>query len=715
MDQDTKPGPAFSPLQKQSLLLGCVDIHRRMAELESLLTEAGQPTLFSRYVADLTPVEQQVLRDYFARIREVMSNLLRAHDIPLKRERVSLRWTATTSLIFLHVAVAEMSSGKLRGYGELTPDGRMAALRIQQELDRLVEQAARILHQGTGGDLAGRLARLEDSVPDLAQALETIEEVVTRRKLVEFRPQVELILRRLENSRLEIAVFGRVGSGKSSLLNHVAGQDVLPVGVTPVTAVPTRLTWGQRSQVNVDFVDAASREIPLSEVEEYASEARNPGNRRHVTRIEVALPSPRLRDGVLLVDTPGVGSLARSGSRETLAYLPQCDLAVVLVDAGSTLNEEDLALLRLLLEAGTPVQILLSKSDLLSQADRSRMLEYVERQVENALGVTLPAFPVSVIGAEEALLHEWFEREVVPLCDRRHELMQASLRRKAAHLRDAILATLELLDRRQSDSPLPEVQDQMRRLLQTGDDLLRDAKSRVLDWRQNRDQQPEVALKRAAEAIVRADDRNTDRPAILRQTIETALREQAQTAVAFADGLPRQLTVIVRELQPIAPDAGVDATAMDRSPPAGLPVPDRNLSADHAVPRPPWWSLGSRRIGSQVVLQRLRESFGADISDSFMDYSRKVEIWLRDYIARLTSIYEAQVEVIRQRLRRRGDDSMTGEAVDATELEQDIRRRREIGSPDGPTDSARSQAAMSADGSKGNSQAQTAAIHLRWD
>ena len=196
MGQTTNPGTAFNPLQKQSLLFACLDIHRRMAELESLLTQAEQPTLFSRYVADLAPVEQRVLRDYFARIREVMGNLLGAHNIPLNGKRVSLRWTATTSLTFLHVAVDEMSPGKLRGYGELTSEGRTAVLRIQQELERLVEQAAATLREGAGGDLAGRLSRLEESVPDLAQALETIEEVVTRRGLVEFRPQIELILRR---------------------------------------------------------------------------------------------------------------------------------------------------------------------------------------------------------------------------------------------------------------------------------------------------------------------------------------------------------------------------------------------------------------------------------------------------------------------------------------------------------------------------------------
>lgn len=66
--------------------------------------------------------------------------------------------------------------------------------------------------------------------------LSTLERVATRWRLVEYRPTRELIVDWLEKPCFEIAVFERVSSGKPSLLNHIAGSSVLPVGVTPVTA-----------------------------------------------------------------------------------------------------------------------------------------------------------------------------------------------------------------------------------------------------------------------------------------------------------------------------------------------------------------------------------------------------------------------------------------------------------------------------------------------
>jgi hypothetical protein len=160
----------------------------------------------------------------------------------------------------------------------------------------LIVRVGAYLRQGTGHDLAERLSRLEASSISAA-TLVTLDRVITRRGLVEFRSQLEMLAHRLESPQFEVAVFGRVSSGKSSLLNHLLGQDVLPVGVTPVTAVPTRLVRGDRPGTLISFAERGPRTVPVEELREYASEEGNPGNHKHVTGILVQLPSPRLRAG----------------------------------------------------------------------------------------------------------------------------------------------------------------------------------------------------------------------------------------------------------------------------------------------------------------------------------------------------------------------------------------------------------------------------------
>ncbi len=282
--------------------------------------------------------------------------------------------------------------------------------------------------------------------------MKLLERIITKHGLVEFRPLLDMIVSRLESPEFEIAVFGRVSSGKSSLLNCILEGPVLPVGVTPITAVPTRVVRGPEPAAEVAFADGRPARVAVEELKQYVSEEGNPGNAKHVTSVLVELPAPRLSEGVVLVDTPGVGSLATVGGAETFAYLPRCDLGIVLLDAGSTLNQEDLTILRSLYDAGIPAMVLVSKCDLLSQPDRQRVVSYVGQHLQSDLGLNLPVHLVSTVGPDRPLLERWFDNEIVPLLKQHQSLVAASLWRKTAHLRESVTAVLRRSPQKGSQS-----------------------------------------------------------------------------------------------------------------------------------------------------------------------------------------------------------------------------------------------------------------------
>lgn len=195
---------------------------------------------------------------------------------------------------------------------------------LVDEMVSAVEKLDSYLAQGLGQDLEARLDRLSKAGANVGLD-KSLERIVNGQGFVEFRPTVSTILDRLESRSFEIALFGRVSSRKSSLLNHIVQNDILPVGVNPITAAPTRLVYGDAPRLTVSYADRNAERTGLARLAEFVSEQHNPGNYRHVTRVVVELPSARLRDGVVLVDTPGLGSLATSGAAETLAYLPRSE------------------------------------------------------------------------------------------------------------------------------------------------------------------------------------------------------------------------------------------------------------------------------------------------------------------------------------------------------------------------------------------------------
>lgn len=662
---------------KRSFLFGFLDIHRRMAEIEAMLAQSLTPSAFSQHVGDLSPTERRVIQDYFARVRSTMLACLEETGIPLETRQTSLRWALQCGMIFLDIAVAEMSPDRLGGYGPLDAAGQAQAVKIQQELTRVFNRVATYLRQGLGQDLEKRLARLE-AAPASVETLTVLDRIITRRGLVEFRPQLDLIVRRLEAPQFEIAVFGRVSSGKSSLLNHIVGRDVLPVGVTPITAVPTRLVRGEKPAAIISFAELPPRSVPMEELAHYASEEGNPGNQKHVIGILVQLPAPRLREGVVLVDTPGVGSLARSGSAETFAYLPRCDLGVVLLGAASSLTPDDLDLLRLLYEAGIPAQVVLSKADLVTPADRQKTADYVREHIRREHGLDLPVHPVSTVGADELLLTRWFEHEVEPLLARHRSLTEASLRRKIAHLQESVAAVLQTLLARQEagrpDGRAPDSMRSLRQYMDDADEVIRQTQLRCRDWTMEEPALLEIVVNDAAQAVVTSVGKpgtEDDLPVLI--VLQRVLAQRDQMAQEVVTTLQRTLAGILDSLRQSAPLAHADATSIRDLAFRGLPAHDLAPFREKLRWVRPWWASPFARLAVWTIRRDLQKHLGLTLREQIELHDRQLQAWLKACVGQLVDLYEAQAEVFREQARLLAGVPEDGRPpVDLEELRADL-------------------------------------------
>jgi GTP-binding protein EngB required for normal cell division len=429
-------------------------VDESLAHAVALLDSSRDGSPFSELAHDATPVQRKVVMDYVSRIRAEMRSFLESNGAPLSEPMRSSVWAARTAILMAVVAVEELGPKYMRGYGEVLPEDSKALTAAVAQITDLLDRILAYLSHGPGRDLQARLKRIT-AVTDEIALLRKLERVITEYGLVEYRGTLEMLLDRIEARTCEIAVFGRVSSGKSSLLNYLLNTDVLPVGVTPVTGVPINIVYATRSRATISFAESQPIEAPPEQLVEYASEQRNPGNHKHVTRIVVGLPADRLRQGITIVDTPGVGSLASSGAAESMAYLPRCDLGIVLVDAGSTLVPDDVALVELLLQAGATVQVLLSKSDLLNDLERTRAMDYAKAQLRDQLCMDVPVYAISVRGEAAALCHHWSEAVLAASLAQHNRLAEESLRRKVATLRDSVETTLR--DRRRGQSPVMDI------------------------------------------------------------------------------------------------------------------------------------------------------------------------------------------------------------------------------------------------------------------
>jgi GTP-binding protein EngB required for normal cell division len=441
--------------QQIRLRISCRYIDKLLSNIEDILHAATSQSPFPRYIVDVNPAQIRVVEDHIRRLRSQLVRTIAWQQMKPEPPDIPATRAILAHLTFADIAIEELKPSYMRGSGAVPEDAVGELNGVVHELRSLVSGMEHYLKQELTTDLEKRLEHLEQTGLDVV-LLRLLEQITTRNGLVEFRPRIDALASRLEDDSFEVALFGRVSSGKSSLLNALLGTRVLPVGVNPITAVPTKLRYGVSLKVAVSYGDGRNALVSIEELARLVTEQGNPGNLANIVRAIVEVPSPRLQRGILLVDTPGLGSLAKRGATETLAYLPSADLALLLIDAGTTLSEEDLGTLRLLYGAGIPALVLLSKADLLANDDLHRATAYIAEHIKRDLGLSVVVHPVSALSEHSVMLDQFFERELFPRFEKARILKKASISRKIGALREAITSAIEgSLDRaKRPDSKL---------------------------------------------------------------------------------------------------------------------------------------------------------------------------------------------------------------------------------------------------------------------
>lgn len=302
----------------------------------------------------------------------------------------------------------------------------------------------------------------------------------------EFEPaadRLDALDSRLAEGSFHLAVLGQFKRGKSTLLNALLGEAVLPSSVVPLTAVPTRISAGPARTVRVAFegrldeivvaADAANLSTVLAR---YVTEEANPENRLGVREVEVRHPSPALSHGVVLIDTPGIGSTFAHNTATTMAFLSECDAALFLVSADPPITAVEVEFLREVQRLVPRLFFVLNKVDYLSGDEMAVATGFLRRVLGEQAGLPpdVPVYPVSarrgLAARESGDAAAWAASGCAGVADRllaflameKQQVLEVSVRRQAAEVADEVLLALRLSARALA-MPLEELEEKHRR------------------------------------------------------------------------------------------------------------------------------------------------------------------------------------------------------------------------------------------------------------
>ena len=243
---------------------------------------------------------------------------------------------------------------------------------------------------------------LEEFIRHKTAILATIAniEALTKNDMVVMDDRLLMVKEQLISNCFNLVILGQFKRGKTTLINSLIGKEILPSSVVPLTSVVTILKNSEETSCTISMQDGSEKKILIEELTDYVTEKGNPKNIRGVRCARIGYPSPFLEKGILLVDTPGVGSTFLHNTETTYEFLDHLDAAVFLMSADVPISQVEKELLDTIKTSTQKIFFVLNKIDNLTPKEIEEITAF-NKQVLEEMGFTVnEIWPIS---AREAL------------------------------------------------------------------------------------------------------------------------------------------------------------------------------------------------------------------------------------------------------------------------------------------------------------------------
>lgn len=334
--------------------------------LDNALRHAGiaAPKAFSGEYDDFTADEVFLLSETVEEIRTALVRLLGALELEPDSPSVPARWAVQTDWHFAETALAELARGGLRAWGAReSPQQR----RLADEAERLRGRLANARVLLSAGHPGAR-ATPESLAP--GPALAPLRPLFASRALAPLHGALRAAADQLREPDLVIGVFGRVSAGKSSLVNALLDEAVLPAGAIPTTRRIVRVRHGPPA-LHLRARDGAPLGVkPWEERNEWLG-----GNAETIYQCE--LRHPAAPPGTAWLDTPGLGATHPALGAAAARAVGGSDMVILCLGAGALPGLDERALLARAGAQAIPVHLVVTQSDRLRDEELRALMEWL--------------------------------------------------------------------------------------------------------------------------------------------------------------------------------------------------------------------------------------------------------------------------------------------------------------------------------------------------
>lgn len=235
----------------------------------------------------------------------------------------------------------------------------------------------------------------EEEDSGIYKLMNKIKQFLLESKMNVLMDEWKRIYRGMHSYGFTVAVVGEFSRGKSTLINKILGQEILPVGNLPTTAMLTKIAYGLKPGIEYCHKNGQREFLPL-ENESWDKLVADPFGSSPEGIVKVELPQDWLREReVQMIDTPGAGDLGDKAVQIITDVLTGCDGAIIAISALMALSLTEKAFIEqhLIAKKIPHIILVITRLDQVALEQRSQVIDYIKEKLalwELAIPVYIP-------------------------------------------------------------------------------------------------------------------------------------------------------------------------------------------------------------------------------------------------------------------------------------------------------------------------------------
>lgn len=274
-----------------------------------------------------------------------------------------------------------------------------------------------------------KLNRFRIQKERLGGMLSDASEVINDLNMSSASENLDKLSKKVNNDTFKIQVIGTFSNGKSTVINSLLGEDVLPAYALPTTAVINEVKYGDNKEAVLYFRNPLPENLPASlsvkalehmkthgmknipplhisydEIEDYVVIPMGEDPKEMLLespyeKVELFWPLPMLKEGVEIIDSPGLNE-SDTRARVTMDYLSKADAILFVLAADHLCSKDEMEFVENFLNAYgfTDPFFVVNRFDLIQEREKDRVIKFAEMKLA---GFTTN--PIYCISAQKAL------------------------------------------------------------------------------------------------------------------------------------------------------------------------------------------------------------------------------------------------------------------------------------------------------------------------